>query len=172
VITWMLAWSTIGWLTTVAVPYRLEVAGGAATSFGGREWISDAPLALSPVAAALVWGGFASLYGALLTVVTGVTALVLAVAERRRSREHRIVTGAAAALLFIFVAPLQMQFDERAAGDGLVILALAAGALLTRRAGLSVTRRVVVAVLSVAAVAIAIYYHTADGQLMASWLKD
>jgi hypothetical protein len=172
VIATMLAWAVIGWLSTVLVPYLLLRTGGNASDFGGQEWINHPPPVLMPFVAVLFWGGLATMLGPVLTVATSVTGLVLAVAERRRSLEHRIGTGAVSAALLIFVAPVQLQFMERAAGDSLVLLALAALPLMTRRAGLSVRRRVLLGVLVTAAVAIVIVYRTSFGHDMTVWLSD
>jgi hypothetical protein len=110
-----------------------------------------------------------------LTGITSVVTLLLAVAERRRSARHRLGTAAASVALFV-IAWVQYVYLYNSPyytdGDSLAVLALAALPLMTRRAGLSMRRRVVLGVLTAAAAAILIFYYTPFGGDTRVWLHD
>lgn len=175
VIVTMLAWTVIGWLSTVLVPYLFLRTRDDASGFDMWGWLTGPAQILTPIMAVLFWGGLSTVLGPVLTGITSVVTLLLAVAERRRSARHRLGTAAASVALFV-IAWVQYVYLYNSPyytdGDSLAVLALAALPLMTRRAGLSMRRRVVLGVLTAAAAAILIFYYTPFGGDTRVWLHD
>lgn len=174
VVTSVLAWIVLGWLSTVLVPYLFIGTRGDASEFDMWGWVTGPAEVLSPLCAALVWGGLATFLGPVLIAVTSAVMLLLAAVERRRSFGHRFATASVAVAL-LAVAMVQYYLYNtpyHADGDSLAALALAGLPLLTARSGLPVRRRVVLGVLIAAAAAIVVSYYTPYGQDMAVWLAD
>jgi hypothetical protein len=174
VIATMLAWTVSGWLSTVLVPYLFLRTRDDASGFDMWGWLTGPAQILTPIMAVLFWGGLSTLLGPVLTGITSAVTLLLAVAERRRSAGHRLGTAAASVALFLIASGQYGLYNSRyhTDGDSLAVLAMAALPLMTRRAGLSMRRRVVLGVLAAAAAAIVILYHTPFGYDMAVWLQD
>lgn len=157
----MLAWSAIGWLTTVLLPYLSERAG------------RDVPAETTPLSLVLGAAGLGTVLGYVLTLLTGLTTLVLAVAERGRAAHHRF-GGVMVAVALCIVAAAQAGFNSevRLHADGLILLTLAGLSLTARRTGLPTGRRLTLTILTALAAAIVVVMHTPFGHDLRVWYLD
>jgi len=175
IVTPVLAWVVIGWLSTVLVPYLYVESRGGASEFDMWGWFTGPAVVLTPLFAVLFWGGLVTLVGPVLLAVTATVTALAAMVERRRGAAHRLGTAAVAVAVFVAAAVQGNALYNSpfyADGDSVIVLAAAGVPLLTRAAGLSTRRRVVLGALIAAATAIVVLYHTPYGHGMAVWLAD
>ncbi|MDP9792860.1 hypothetical protein J2S43_001372 [Catenuloplanes nepalensis] len=160
----LLAWSIIGWLTTVLTPYLYSRAGRDLPA-----WLVETT-PFTPVLLVLGVGGLGTVVGYALTFIASLTTLVLAVAERRRPAYHRFGGIMTAVALFVVAsAQAGLGTELRFHADGLALLTLAGLTLTPRRTGLSRPRRTLLAVLSCLAAAVIAVLHTPFGTALQVW---
>ena len=171
VITFVLANTVIGWLVGMLVPFlylrsRYGYTGGLMMS----DWLSS-PGWLVALVNILALGRLLAAYGPILIVYLAVVVLIVACTERRRDGWYRF-GGVVVAILIVVMAPMLNVIPALNGGGYLMILALSGVPLLTRRAGLSVPRRVILGVFIVAGLAVAIMSGTELGHDMIVWVRD
>lgn len=173
----------LSWL--IAIPtryYLLDVPGRIAGSmpFDPKElWPMDGPfIVLVPLWVALMLGAWAVIFSSMLLTWIGLTAAVLAAAERRADRRFREILGIAG--LVVVVAGIAngyvglLQVSDSPVDRGLASAGLGAVAVLVGfgARGLTRRRRAIVVLTGLAAIAIFAWHQTPTGEAMLNWHLD
>ncbi|MGH3715723.1 MAG: hypothetical protein ACRDT4_20030 [Micromonosporaceae bacterium] len=180
----ILVWALAGWLVVIIGPYLiLDIPGRMATEpgfyMGPEEVWPDWPMFVLMIP--LVLGGWLSISSAPVGPFFGVAILAVAVFERRRSWLHRMVVAGVAVV--VGVLPISLSILAGRTGwigwgllpfNGLGIALLGLVGVITALAGRSLPRRtrVVLGVLSAAALVTFAVHQTPFGTAMITWFMD